>query len=159
VGVTTNSVPIRGIVVLGCAVLNGCAVIGSAVGLTVGAIYTAASRIRIEDASGLSTDDLRQLQQVRFYNTDNDLIYTSVGHVKGLSCKADALRGWIPDLSELNGRTPEEAAKTQLRIQAMRAGANAVLNPICLHNESADWPNNCWQSWVCEGQAICVGQR
>ena len=152
-GVTMNHVPIRGILVLTCSLLGGCAFVG---GIAVDAIYTAAFRTKIEDASDLSPNELRQLEQIPLYNADTGLIYRPVGQVNGLSCYASVLLGWTPALSELNGRTPQEAAIKQLRIQAMRAGANAVLNSTCLHYESIDWANNCWESWICVGDAIRV---
>ncbi len=136
--------------ILGCSLLGGCA---SIAGLTVDAAYSAAFRARIESASGLSPDELQQLQTLRFYSTDKGLAYTSIGQVQGISCKATVWL-WIPNLSELNGRTPQEAAMMQLKIKAVRAGGNAILSSACSHSESIDWANNCWESWTCVGEAI-----
>nr|MBP6110742.1 hypothetical protein [Rhodocyclaceae bacterium]MBP6280384.1 hypothetical protein [Rhodocyclaceae bacterium] len=63
---------------------------------------------------------------------------------------------WRPVLNELNGLTPEAAALTQLRLKALKKGANAVAAPVCTHNVGIDWGNNCFESWVCTGQAVLV---
>ena len=63
---------------------------------------------------------------------------------------------WRPQLNETNGKTPEEAARTQLLLKAMQKGANAVAAPRCTHKDGIDWGNNCFESWLCTGQAVWV---
>jgi hypothetical protein len=65
---------------------------------------------------------------------------------------------WRPELNEKNGQTPEEAARTQLRVKAMQKGADAVAAPSCKHKDGIDWSNNCFESWVCTGQAVAMPQ-
>jgi hypothetical protein len=154
----------------GCAGIAAGIATGIATGVVApvvgGAVYSAAFRIEIEDASKLSADELRQLEDVQFYSSDEGLTYTSIRQVRSLSCKTSgsvafpeffwAKWRWLPDLSETNGKTPEDAAKTQLKIKALRAGGNAVLSSTCTHNESIDWGNNCFESWICIGDAVRV---
>lgn len=116
-------------VVLCSLLLSGCAGLG-----------------QIERVSDLSTQQLRQVNGVKLYDNEQGLKYTSLGKIKGLSCKGSAL----------SGSTEKEAAMTQLKIKAVKAGANAVLYPTCSHDASVDWGNNCWESWVCVGEAIVV---
>jgi hypothetical protein len=136
--------------------LCGCAIVGDAA-------YSGAFRIKTEDASNLSSDELHQLQQVDLYNSGTVLAYRSVAQVNGLACKLSVaplipVWTWRPPLSELNGSTPEQVAMTQMKIRALRSGANAVLSPVCVHSERLDWANNCFESWVCKGQAIRLEQ-
>jgi hypothetical protein len=137
------------LIVLTCSLLCGCAALGDIA-------YSAAFRTTIEDASKLSTDEFRQLQQIQLYTSGAGLAYTSTGQVKGISCKLSAGLAWRwrPALSEPNGKTPEEAAMVQLKIKALRAGGNAIASPVCSHNEGLDWANNCFESWICVGEAI-----
>lgn len=101
---------------------------------------------QVERVSDLPTDQLRQLNQIKFYESDSGLKYSDLGRVKGLSCKGSAF----------SGNSLEDAARTQLKIKAVKVGANGVLFPMCSHDASVDWGNNCWESWVCVGQAIRV---
>jgi hypothetical protein len=83
------------------------------------------------------------------------------GEVVGLACKLTVALlvfkwNWRPELGDTNGKTPEEAARTQLRLKAMNLGANAVASPICIHKDGIDWGNNCFESWVCTGQAVLL---
>jgi hypothetical protein len=119
---------------------------------------------QIEDGSSLSSDDWRQLQSVRFYTSGKGLVYGTVAQVSGLACKLsvaplDPVWVWKPPLSESNGSSPEQVAMTQLKIRAVRSGANAVLSTVCVHNDALDWANNCFESWVCKGQAVRLEQE
>ena len=125
------------------------------------AAYSAAFRIKLEDASKLSSDELQQLQNVQLLSPDKGLAYASKGEVKGLACKlsvAPLIPVWVwrPVPSELNGKTPEELALTQLKIKAVKAGGNAVLSSACTHSDSLDWTNNCFETWICAGEAVHV---
>jgi hypothetical protein len=139
--------------VSGCCCLSGCAVIlGSAIGEQV----TVAFRTEIVDTAALSAEEQQQLARVRTYSADTTPSHTSLGQLKGLSCR-DAVR-WVPELSELNGRTPEEAAMTQLKVKVIKVGGNGMLSPTCSNHSVVDWGNNCWASWICTGEAIRVEQ-
>ena len=101
---------------------------------------------QVERISDLSAEHLRQISNVQFYETDKNLDYQSLGKIKGISCKGSAN----------SGDTSKEAALMQLKIKAIKIGANAILYPTCSHDASVDWSNNCWESWVCIGEAAIV---
>jgi hypothetical protein len=101
------------------------------------------------------------VKQIKFIESAAGLGSTPKGEVVGLACKltvALLVFKWIwrPELNEINGKTPEEAARTQLLVKAMQMGANAVAAPSCTHKDGIDWGNNCFESWVCSGQAVLV---
>lgn len=99
---------------------------------------------QVESVSDLSTDQLQALHKVEVYDTKEEGTYTSIGRVKGLSCKG----------SPFSAQPTREAAMTQLKIKTVKAGGNAILVPTCSHDSSVDWGNNCWDSWVCVGEAV-----
>lgn len=101
---------------------------------------------QIERVSDLSVNQLQMLQDIQLYESADDLNYVSLGKIKGISCKG----------SVLSGKTDKETAVTQLKIKALKLNVNAVLYPTCSHDTSVDWSNNCWESWVCVGEAIRV---
>ena len=144
--------------VCGTLVVSGCASIGASYGAE--SVYNAAFRTKIEDVSTKTPDEQVRVRQVKFVDANADLI-TSKGKVVGLSCKltpAVLVFRWVwrPELNEVNGTTPEEAARTQLLFKALQLGANAVVAPNCVHKAGIDWRNNCFESWVCAGQAAIV---
>jgi hypothetical protein len=125
------------------------------------AAYNAAFRERIVEPSVLSPEEQSRLQQVRFIDSAAGTGGTPKGEVVGLACKLTAAVFvfkwvWKPELDASSGFTPEEAARSQLRIKAMQIGANAVAAPSCLHKEGIDWGNNCFESWRCTGQAYAL---
>ena len=101
---------------------------------------------QVERIADLSAEQLRQIGNVQFYESDKNLDYKSLGKIKGISCKGSAF----------SGDTSKEAALMQLKIKAIKIGANAVLYPTCSHDASVDWSNNCWESRVCIGEAAIV---
>lgn len=132
--------------------VSGCAVVGDAA-------YSAAFRTRFVDATKLSAEELQQLGAIQVREAREDLAYVSRGKVTGLACSLSVaplvpVFFWTPPLSEVNGRTPKELAMTQLKIKALKLGANAVLSPSCVHHEIVDWANNCFESWACRGEAV-----
>lgn len=144
------------VVVMLAPMVTGCASIGVAYGGE--AAYNAAFRATIVDASTLTAQEQARLQQVQVFDARPGLEGKQAGEVVGLSCKLTAALfvfkwTWKPALNEANGLTPEDAARTQLRIKAMQAGANAVVAPRCTHNDAIDWGNNCFESWRCTGLA------
>jgi len=101
---------------------------------------------QIERISDLSVGQLKTLHEIKLYENADGLNYVSLGKIKGISCKGSAF----------SGGTEKEAAITQLKIKALKINANAVLYPTCSHDSSVDWGNNCWESWVCIGEAIRI---
>jgi hypothetical protein len=139
--------------------ISGCASIGAAYG--VEGAYNAAFRAKIEDASKLPGEEQIRLRKIKFIESAAGLDSTAKGEVVGLACKLTVAVlvfkwTWRPELNETNGKTPEEAARTQLLLKAMQKGANAVAAPSCVHKDSIDWGSNCFESWVCTGQAVLV---
>jgi len=114
--------------------------------LTVLFLYGCAGLGQVERVDDLTVSQLRKANEVKFYESDKELNYTSLGKIKGLSCKG----------SPHSVAASQEAAMTQLRIKAVKMGADAVLYPTCSHDVSVDWSNNCWESWICIGEAVSV---
>lgn len=140
-------------------VLSGCASVGIAYGGE--SAYNAAFREKIEETSKLPEAEQGRLKQIKFIESAEGQGGTAKGEVVGLACKLTVALlvfkwTWQPELGDTNGRTPEEAARTQLRLKAMKRGANAVAAPSCVHKDGIDWGNNCFESWVCTGQAVFV---
>lgn len=113
-------------VLIVCSLLSACAGFG-----------------QVERVSDLSPQELRNLRNIKFYETDDNIKYTPLGSIKGISCKGSAV----------SGNTKEDAAMTQLKIKAVKMNANAIFFATCSHDASVDWGNNCWESWVCVGEA------
>jgi hypothetical protein len=123
------------------------------------ATYSAAFRIKIEDASKLSPDDAQRLLKVRSITVPTDAPYESRGRIIGLACSLGLFFPvWLPPVSEANGETPEGVALQQLRVKTVRAGGNAMLEASCVHSNSIDWANNCFESWICTGEAIRLAE-
>ncbi|SEL64857.1 RcsF lipoprotein [Nitrosovibrio tenuis] len=101
---------------------------------------------QVERISDLSGEQLKQMRDIQLYDSDKGLNFRSHGRIKGLSCKGS---GW-------SGYSREDSAMTQLKIKAVKVRANGILYPTCSHDASVDWGNNCWESWVCVGEAITV---
>lgn len=116
----------RLMILIGALCLAGCAGLG-----------------QVERVSDLSTDQLQKVHQVQLFKSAPEN-YESLGKMKGLSCKG----------SGFSGTPTEESALLQLKIKAVKAGANGILYPTCSQDNSVDWGNNCWESWVCVGEAI-----
>lgn len=101
---------------------------------------------QVERVDDLSLVQLRGMNEIKFIQNPDGINYNSKGKIKGISCKGSAI----------SGNTSEEAAMTQLKIKAIKVGANAVLYPTCSQDASVDWGNNCWESWVCVGEAALI---
>jgi hypothetical protein len=130
----------------------GCAVVGDAA-------YSAAFRTPFVDVTKLSAEELHQLAAIQVREARDELAYVSRGKVVGLACSLSVaplvpIFFWTPPLSAVNGSTPKDVAMTQLKIKALKLGANAVLGPSCVHHETLDWGNNCFESWACRGEAV-----
>jgi hypothetical protein len=137
--------------------MSGCtAVVGDAA-------YSAVFRTKFMDSTKLSAGELQELSSVQVFETRNVPFRVSRGKITGLACSLSAaplipVFHWEPPLSELNGMTPKEVALTQLKIKALKLGANAVLLTSCDHHEWVDWGNNCFESWACTGEAVELKQ-
>jgi hypothetical protein len=145
-------------VLLVIPVLSGCAAVGASYGAE--SAYNAAFRTKIEEAAKLSDAERLRLSEVKFIEPGPS-VGTPKGEVVGLACKLTVAVfvfkwTWRPELGDANGKTPEEASRTQLRLKAMNLGANAVASPTCVHKQEIDWGNNCFESWICTGQAVLL---
>jgi len=139
--------------VLGIPSLGGCAV---TIGNEIGDAYTGAFRTEIVSAYALPAEERQQLSRMQTFSVDTAPRHTSLGQLKGLSCR-ETLR-WVPEVSDVNGRTPEEVAMTQLKVKVIKVGGNGILSPSCSNHSVVDWGNNCFASWICTGEAIVVEQ-
>jgi hypothetical protein len=99
---------------------------------------------QIDRVSDLNIEQLRRVNQVELLDKTPDQDYISLGKIKGLSCKGSAF----------SSASDKESALFQLKLKAIKNNANAILYPTCSHDASVDWGNNCWDSWVCIGEAI-----
>jgi hypothetical protein len=138
--------------------LSGCAAIGG------DAAYSAVFRTKFVDTETLSEEELRQFQLIKVYESRDGLRLTSRGKVTGLACSLSAgplipIFHWTPPLSDLNGKTPQDVAMNQMKVKAMKLGANGVVSLTCNHHEWVDWGNNCFESWSCTGEAVQVTQE
>lgn len=139
--------------------LSGCAAL--AVSSSADLLYSAAFRISIENVTKLSPEELQEARSILFFASEEGLEASDKGQMAGLACKLSVAPlipkfFWYPPLSEELAPTPADAARLQLKIKAMRAGANAVIAPTCIHHEGVDWVNDCFDSWVCKGRAVWV---
>lgn len=134
------------------AATSGCAVVGDKA-------YSAAFRTPFVDVTKLSADELSQLAAIQVREASQEPGDVARGKVTGLACSLSVaplvpIFFWTPPLSAANGRTPKSVAMTQLKIKALKLGADAVLSPSCVHHEIVDWGNNCFESWICTGDAV-----
>jgi hypothetical protein len=72
--------------------------------------------------------------------------HDKLGIVEGLSCA-----GAGGDLSH-----SEQTAVEQVKIKAVKLGANAITTPVCQHKSRVDWGNNCFGSHVCVSDALLI---
>lgn len=119
-------------IVIGFFFLSGCAGFG-----------------QVERVADLAPEQLRQIHSIRIVTGADNITYKSLGMIKGLSCKG----------SPYSGASAQEDALMQLKIKAVKLGANGILFPTCSHDVSVDWSNNCWESWVCMAEAILIVEK
>ena len=76
----------RGLIVAAIAVLlNGC--VSLAVGTSADTLYSGAFRIKIEDVSKLTPDELNNARSIRLFASGQGLEASDRGPVAGLACK------------------------------------------------------------------------
>lgn len=114
--------------------------------------------------TSLSNDDAQKVREVQLVSPAVDPKPAVIGKFQGLACQVstsnlESGRRWWPKLSEANGLTPEQVALRQLQLKAFRAGGNALINWTCVHKPEVDWLNNCFESWVCSGEAIRIAEE
>ncbi|MCK0754122.1 hypothetical protein [Chromohalobacter japonicus] len=101
---------------------------------------------QVDNVDELSLSQARAMNEIQTINNPDSVKYFSKGKIKGISCKGSAF----------SGNTSKEAAMTQLKIKAVKMKADAISYPICSQDASVDWSNNCWESWVCIGEAASL---
>jgi uncharacterized protein YbjQ (UPF0145 family) len=47
-----------------------------------------------------------------------------------------------------------EAARQNMKVEAGKLGADAVVNIACEENNNVSWKHNCWKSTECRGDAV-----
>ena len=154
-----SSLIVRVIVIAAPAVLTGC--VSLAVGAGADALYSTAFRIKIVDVSRLPPAQFDDTRSVLLFASSAGLDYLDKGPVAGLACKLSVAPlipkfFWHPPLSDEFAPSPEDAARLQMKIKAVQAGANAVIEPQCFHKDGIDWGNDCFDSWICRGRAVVV---
>jgi len=109
---------------------------------------------QIVDMSTLSTDEGEKVKTVRLIEAEElgKTSYKIIKKIRGLSCEVQPMF----DMSKLKVASREEAEE-QLRINAVRAGANAISNIVCTA-EWSFWTTNRWcvRNIACSADAIQV---
>jgi hypothetical protein len=99
---------------------------------------------RIEDLSSADRAKAASIQVFQGAPTPNRN-YEIIGPVNGLSCNRNKYQAQdISDGEALQG----------VKLNAVRLGADAVINTFCQTNSDTDWGNNCWASVKCIGDAV-----
>jgi hypothetical protein len=101
-----------------------------------------ASNPRIED---MSSSDRAQAASIQIFQGAPDRPYAVIGEVSGLSCNRNKYQA--QDISN-------DEALQGVKINAIKLGADAVINTFCQTNSDTDWRNNCWASVKCVGDAV-----
>lgn len=133
-------------------VVSGCAALG--VADVVDYWYAKEFRDSLVDLSKLDAETQTGLTKITFVESADGLNAMFKGEVTGSACRQTTR--WQPELNEMNGTTPEQAATRQLQFKAMQRAANAVAARSCKHTEGIDWRHNCFGSWTCTGEAILI---
>jgi uncharacterized protein YbjQ (UPF0145 family) len=107
-----------------------------------------AHNFRIEDLSSAQRAKLNEIEVSR--GTFKNRPYNVVSTISGLSCNRNKYQA--------QDVTNEEALQG-LRIEAVRIGADAVINTFCQKNSDTDWRNNCFASIKCIGDAVIFKRR
>jgi S1-C subfamily serine protease len=101
-------------------------------------------QIRITD---LKPEDIAAYRKIVIYTdelpTDS---YETIGRIKGISCKG-----------EYYSNVSEREAFEQLKAKAAARGSNGLTHLACEHHAGGDWGNKCFQTYICTGLAIRVG--
>jgi uncharacterized protein YbjQ (UPF0145 family) len=111
------------------------------------AIFLAACTpfVDVIDVGSLSPTEKTGAAAVETYN-DNQIDrsrYTPVAAVQSTSCKHYL---WDPSASQEN-------AMEQLRVKAVRSGADALINPVC-SSQGTSLTTNCWETVTCTASAV-----
>lgn len=85
----------------------------------------------------------RAAAAVELVDTKPDRPYDILKEVTGLSCARQA--GSSPSI---------DSARQNMKVEAGKLGADAVVNIACEENNSISWSHNCWKSTECKGDAV-----
>lgn len=106
--------------------------------------------VRVEDLSKVSQGDLMEASKIRIYTLETGPSYPVItehlGEVKAYSCKF-----YPTDPPASKG----DALK-RLRLEALRQGADAVIDVTFDTRGTDAWGTNCWQSVQATGTAVRV---
>ena len=112
--------------------------------------------MRIIDKTTLPADEIEKIQTVRLIESNrlDESPYKVIKKVEGYSCNqhyvTETLEGDIRVLKE----SSREKAIEQVKVQAVRAGGNAITNLVCLFEEIQKFGGECWIE--CTADAIQV---
>ena len=101
-----------------------------------------ATNPRVED---MSSAERGKIAAIEISKGDISKAYEKIGPISGLSCNRNA--GQRQDVSD-------DEALQGIRLNAVKMGADAVVNTFCQKNSDTDWGNNCWASVKCIGDAV-----
>jgi len=93
----------------------------------------------------MSSAERAKIAGIQISKTDLNNPYEKIGPVSGLSCNRNS--GQRQDVSE-------DEALQGIKLNAVKMGADAVINTFCQKNSDTDWGNNCWASVKCIGDAV-----
>ena len=105
-------------------------------------------RVKVINLTDLSPEVLAEASKVQVFRLDNPTpkpdIEKYVGEITAYSCKHMT---WDPPASKGN-------ALTQLKVQAVEAGANGIID-ITFDSRGTDtWGTNCWETVQASGTAV-----
>ncbi len=111
-------------------------------------LASCAPRVKVIKLSDLSPEALAEASKVQVFRLDNPTpkpnIEKYVGEITAYSCKHNT---WDPPASKGN-------ALIQLKVAAVDAGANGIID-ITFDSRGTDvWGTNCWESVQASGTAV-----
>lgn len=106
--------------------------------------------VPVEDLSEVPPEQLQKALHVRVFTLESGAEYpeikTYLGEVSAYSCKHMT---WDPPASKGD-------ALKRLRLEALRKGADAVIDVTFDTRGTDAWGTNCWQSVYASGQAVVL---
>lgn len=85
----------------------------------------------------------RATSTVELFDAKPARAFDIVQEVTGISCARQI--GSSPSI---------EAARQNMKVEAGKLGADAVVNIACEENNNVSWKHNCWKSTECKGDAV-----
>jgi len=108
------------------------------------------------DPGTLPADEFKKAQAIKLIEAKelDKISYKYLNKIKGYSCRARTHNPIFKAEKMYWGEASRKQAIEQTRINAVRAGGNAVTNIVCLFKKAPVWYE--WSSVVCEADVIQV---